>query len=74
MRVDIHVMLLGMPLLDGKFCYVPSACVPRSLDDDRLAVVAAEMTTRLVARPEDDDDDDEVHEEERDSAVGYHCH
>ncbi|KAH0955730.1 hypothetical protein HN011_002813 [Eciton burchellii] len=51
-----------------------SACVPRSLDDDRLAVVAVEMTTRLVARPEDDDDDDEVHEDERDSAVGYHCH
>lgn len=46
----------------------------RSLDDERLAVVAVEMTTRLVARPEDDDDDDEVHDEERDPAVGYHCH
>lgn len=61
-------------VLDGKFCLVFSACVLRSLDDERLAVVAVEMTTRLVARPEDDDDDDEVHEEERDSAVGYHCH
>lgn len=55
-------------------------CVPLDrtyvglLDDDGLAVVAVEMTTRLVARPEDDDDDDEVHEEEPDSVVGYHCH
>lgn len=48
--------------------------IHRLLDDDGLAVVAVEMTTRLVARPEDDDDDDEVHEEERDSVVGYHCH
>ncbi|EZA56433.1 hypothetical protein X777_03053, partial [Ooceraea biroi] len=62
------------PGTEGGTTLCRRACVLRFLDDDRLAVVTVEMTTRLVARPEDDDDDDEVHEEERDSAVGYHCH